>query len=102
MAKDKPYVEPISLDLSPLNKKKEQKKKKIGVIRRYKKRKMISIRMRVEMINAMEDLIKKLKKKTKSEFSQSAVLEMAILLASKSDIEDLIECYGETFTVDKL
>lgn len=54
------------------------------------------------MINAMEDLIKKLKKKTKTEFSQSAVLEMAILLASKSDIEDLIECYGETFTVDKL
>lgn len=102
MPKKKPIVEPLSLDLSPL-KKKDSKKEKIGVINPFNKnRKMVSVRLRVEMINAIYDLIKKLKKKTHTNYSQSAIIEMALAHAAKAPIEELLKGYGETFWLDKL
>jgi hypothetical protein len=93
--------EPLSLSLSPLNKsgKPKDEKGKIGVISRTKGRKMLSIRMRPEMIDLMESIIKRLKKKTRNKYSQSSVIEMALLLASKVEVDELLQAYGETFTL---
>jgi hypothetical protein len=91
--------EPLSLTLSPLNKSKPKESKKIGIISHNKARKMLSIRMRTELVDLMDVVIKKLRKKTKNKYSQSAVIEMGLLLASKATAEELIQAYGETFTL---
>jgi hypothetical protein len=94
--------EPLSLSISPLHKDdspKKDEKSKIGVVRRSKTRKMISLRMRPEMIDLMDIIIKKLKKKTKNKYSQSAVVEMALSLASTVTVEELLSSYGDTFKI---
>lgn len=92
--------EPLSISLSPLNQEKKPKEKnKIGVISRHKGRKMLSIRMRPEMIDLMDIIIKRLRKKTRNKYSQSSVIEMGIMIASKCTVEEILQAYGDTFTL---
>lgn len=96
MAKPKKQAEPLSLELSPLNKK-AKAKEKLNIILKNERRKMVSWRLRIESINTIDEIAKKLQKKTKNKFSQSAVIEIALYLASKASVDQLLDAYGNTF-----
>lgn len=93
--KSKKPITPISLEMSPL--KKSSSTKKIGIIKRNKNRKMVSFRMRKDIYNLMDDMIRKIKKETNHKFSQSGIIEMALLYASSVPIADLLNAYGDSF-----
>jgi hypothetical protein len=90
MPKIKPSHTKLSLDNIPIPKKKSAgKPEKLNLL--YKKpSKMKAFRMRVEAIEALEDLTQKVNKHTNFKFSSTKILELLILDANKANVDKFL------------
>lgn len=89
----KRIAKPLSIDIAPNSKKIPQRRLDLGLVKYQANRKMIAMRMRPAMIDMLNDVRKKVSRKAKHVYSQSAIVEMAIVLAKRTDINYLISNY---------
>jgi hypothetical protein len=90
MPKIKPGRTKLDIENVPIPKKKaEPKPEKLNLLYR-KPSKMKAFRMRVEAIEALDDLTKKVNKHTSFRFSSTKILELLILDANKNNVDKVL------------
>jgi hypothetical protein len=62
---------------------------------------MLSIRLRPQSIADMKLLIAKLRRVAKRRFSQSEIVELAIIWAENKSVEELMDMYANSFRIRK-